>query len=106
MKMKQIIENTFFDPDMLILAALYKRDCSSSEILNILNCQAKNVFLLEESDLCLMLDTLMDHETISPVPSDNQLFYHLEQSGKSYLKELIDLYHARCTAVNKYLNIQ
>lgn len=90
-------KNIYFKFDMLILQILLNRDCYGYEITSSIKKLSDGVIDIKEGSLYPSLYKMLDNGYISSrdeiVNRKIRVYYHIEDSGKEYLKQMIQEYN-------------
>ena len=81
-----IHNDRFFKLEMLILAILNQRDCTSEELTSFLNSQ--NTLSIKEGVVLTSLFFFLESHLISQLKKDNYTYYHIESAGTVRLDTL------------------
>lgn len=89
-------KNIYFKFEMLILSIIYNEDCYGFEITQKIKELSDGLIVIKEGTLYPTLYKLIDNGYITSedkiVNRKLRVYYHVEEKGKEYLKELIDEY--------------
>lgn len=89
-------KNIYFKFEMLVLCILTQKDCYGYEITGMIKELSDGVIDIKEGSLYPCLYKMLDKGYISSkdvlVNRKVRVYYHLEDSGKVYLQQLIDEY--------------
>ncbi|MCD7808025.1 MAG: PadR family transcriptional regulator [Erysipelotrichaceae bacterium] len=89
-------KNIYFKFDMLILSVLLEKDCYGYEITSTIKKMSDNVIDLKEGSLYPCLYKMLENNYITShdeiVNRKIRVYYHIEESGKEYLKQMIEEY--------------
>lgn len=90
-------KNIYFKFDMLILCVLYDKDCYGYEITNEIKTLSDGVIDIKEGSLYPSLYKMLEKGYITSrdelVNRKLRVYYHIEDSGKKYLQEMIEEYN-------------
>lgn len=99
--------NSFYKMDMLILSALKIKDCYGYEMVKIIYDLSKGLVKIKEGTMYPILYALLKKEYISSyevtVDRKIRVYYHLEESGKLYLKEIITDFQRMIDGINNVI---
>lgn len=95
--------------EMLILFLLDKKDCYGYELCTLINDLSNGNFQIRESSLYPMLYKLLKNEFISDIeiPAGKRrirVYYHLEDSGKQRLSDLLEDYKTITAGISSILS--
>lgn len=103
-------KNIYFKFDMLILSVLEHRDCYGYEITQTIKKLSNNVIDIKEGVLYPNLYKMLDAGYISSydklVNRKLRVYYHMEQSGKEYFKQITEEYRLWETKVDEILKFE
>ena len=101
-------KNIYFKFDMLILSVIYDRDCYGYEITSAIKELSDGVINIKEGSLYPSLYKMLDNGYITSrdelVNRKLRVYYHIEESGKQYLKQMIDEYNQWDEKIRLILN--
>jgi PadR family transcriptional regulator PadR len=90
-------KNIYFKFDMLILCVLYDKDCYGYEITNEIKTLSDGVIDIKEGSLYPSLYKMLEKGYITSrdelVNRKLRVYYHIEESGKKYLQDMIEEYN-------------
>lgn len=90
-------KNIYFKFDMLILSILLQGDCYGYEITHTIKELSDNVIDIKEGSLYPSLYKMLDLGYISSRDEvfnrKIRVYYHIEESGKEYLKQITEEYN-------------
>ncbi len=90
-------KNIYFKFDMLILSILCHGDFYGYQITSAIKKLSDGVIDIKEGSLYPCLYKMLEHHYISSkeeiVNRKVRVYYHIEESGKAYLNELINEYN-------------
>lgn len=95
--------------EMLILRLLQNHDCYGYQLTQIMKEQSDGLINIPSGSLYPTLYKLLDGGYISEYSvksgkRQERIYYHLENSGKLYLKDQIDAYNRVSHAIGKILS--
>lgn len=100
--------NFLFKLDLLILSILKESDQYGYQLTKIISEQTNNLIVPKAGTMYPVLYDLMDKKYISSydeyVGTKIRVYYHLEDSGKEYLKKLINDYDTLVKTINSIIH--
>ncbi len=101
-------KNTLFKLDLLVLAALMKKDFYGYEICRDIKEHTDNEFDIKEGVIYPILHNLVESEYISSydkiVNRKIRVYYKMEEKGKVYFNELKNEYQKKISLLDHYIN--
>ncbi len=100
--------NNFFKLDMLVLCVLSQHDCYGYEIVKLIYEISDNIIQIKEGTLypivhqLLKLGYISSHDVV--VNKKIRVYYHIEESGISYLKESIQEFDTNLRGILSIIN--
>jgi PadR family transcriptional regulator PadR len=103
-----IKKNTLFKLEILILGTLLEKDCYGYEISQFIKKETNAVFEIKEGVMYPLLHNLLENHHISSyeqiVNRKIRVYYHIEEKGKLYLKELHEEFNQKVQIIQKLLD--
>lgn len=100
-------KNIYFKFDMLILCILLDKDCYGYEITSAIKKLSDGIIDIKEGSLYPSLYKMIDNGYITGrdefINRKLRVYYHIEESGKEYLNQLIEEYTLWEEKINKIL---
>lgn len=101
-------KNIYFKFDMLILSILVEKDCYGYEITQAIKDLSDGVIEIKEGSLYPSLYKMMDKGYVSSrddfVNRKLRVYYHIEEPGKRYLKEITKEYNLWENKIRKIID--
>lgn len=96
--------NYLFKLDILILSCLREKDCYGYELTKLISQLSNNLIVPKTGTMYPVLYELLENKYISSyekyVKTKVRVYYHIEDSGKNRLEELINEYETLIKAIN------
>lgn len=103
-------KNNLFKLELLILSVLYNKDCYGYEICTYIKEHTDGMFDIKEGVMYPILYNLMTNKYISSyeetVKRRIRVFYHIEDEGKLYLKELNEEFQRKLEFVQNLIPME
>lgn len=100
--------SNFYKLEMLILSILKKEDCYGYQITKSIKEHSKGVINVGDGTMYNILYKMMDEGFVSSydkiVGRKVRVYYHLEESGRKYLDELIEEFHQMVRTVQSIID--
>lgn len=100
----------FFKIDMLILCVLSDGDCYGYEITSKIREYSDGFIDFKEGNIYPILYKLLNKSYVTSYQKDighkSRIYYHLEESGREYMENLICQYNVWERKVKKIINIR
>lgn len=100
--------NFLFKLDLLILSLLLEEDCYGYEITKRIATMTNDLIIPKVGTMYPVLHELLKKQYISsyekPIGTKMRVYYHIEESGKDYLKKILEEYDQLVLAINSIVH--